>query len=197
MGDAFIRADEAVFLWLNHWVGHFPAWDAIVKVFISDYFVPSTLSLCLLGMWFAGRDAADRNRNQRAVIWAMVALGFANLAVFIINQHFFRPRPFVGHEVTLLFYQPTDSSFPANPAAIAFAMAAGVWARSNKLGLIFGFFGVIWAFGRVYAGVFYPLDVPGGAAIGITIALLTGLFLRLLNPIVVLVLRVLAYFHLA
>ena len=195
--DAVLRADEAVFLWMNQWVGHFPAWDAVVKVFISDYFVPSALSLCLLGMWFAGRDSIEREGNQRAAIRAMVALGFANLAVLIINQHFFRARPFVDHEVTLLFYQPTDSSFPANPAAVAFAMAAGVWIRSHKLGLLFGFFALLWSMGRVYAGVFYPLDVLAGAAIGITISYLVGIFLWLLNPIVTLVLRVLAYFHLA
>lgn len=195
--DAILRADTAIALWLNHWVGHFPPLDAVMKVFISDYFTPTVLSLCLLGMWFTGKDAVERGKNQRTVIIAMAAMGFANLAVLIINQHFFRLRPFAEHEMMLLFYEPTDSSFPANPAAVAFAMATGVWLRSHKMALVFALFGVLWAFGRVYAGVFYPLDVLGGAAIGVVIAILVAIAMRLIEPIPTWVLRAFAYFHLA
>jgi undecaprenyl-diphosphatase len=195
--DAVLRADAAVFLWLNQWVGHFPAWDAVLEVFISDYFAPSALSLCLLGMWFAGRDARERDRYQRATIRAMIALGLASLAVLIINQHFFRARPFIDHEVTLLFYRPTDSSFPANPAAVAFAMASGIWEGNARVGLLFAIFATVWSVGRVYAGVFYPLDILGGAAIGITISYLVGRALRLIEPLPTIVLRVAGMLHLA
>jgi len=51
--DAVLRTDAQVFLWLNRWVGTFPVWDAVVKVLVSDYFVPSVLALGILGMWFA------------------------------------------------------------------------------------------------------------------------------------------------
>ena len=195
--DAVLRADAAVFLWLNHWVGHFPAWDAVAKVLVSDYFVPSVLSLGLLGMWFVGQGATERDRHQRAVLRAMIALGLANLAVLIINQHYFRPRPFVDHEVALLFYRPSDSSFPANPAAMAFAMASGMWEGNRKVGVLFAFFAFLWSATRVYAGVFYPLDILAGAAVGITISYLVAGGLRLIEPLPTIVLRLAAMLHLA
>lgn len=195
--DAVLRADVTVTFWLNRWVGHFPAWDAVAKVLVSDYFVPSLLSLALLGMWFVGAGPTERDRHQRAVIRAMIALGLANLAVLIINQHYFRPRPFVHHEVALLFYRPTDSSFPANPAATAFAMASGIWEGNRKAGAFFAFFAFLWSAVRVYSGVFYPLDVLGGAAIGITVSYLVGRALRLMEPLPTIVLRLAAMLHLA
>ena len=195
--DALLRADAAIVLWLNQWVGSFPAWDAVVEVLVSDYFVPSLLALMLLGMWYVGRDATERDRHQRAVIRAMIALGLANLAVMIVNQHYFRPRPFADHELALLFYRPTDSSFPANPAALAFAMASGIWEGNRKVGVFFALFAFLWSASRVYAGVFYPLDVLAGAAIGVTISYLVGRALRLLEPLPTIVLRLAAMLHLA
>ena len=196
--DAFLRADAATVLWLNQWVGSFPAWDAVVEVLVSDYFVPSFLALMLLGMWFVGGDATERDRHQRAVLRAMIALGLANLAVLIINQHYFRPRPFADYEeLTVLFYRPTDSSFPANPTTVAFAMASGIWQGNRKVGAFFAFFAFLWSATRVYAGVFYPLDVLAGAAIGLTISYLVGRALRLLEPLPTIVLRLAAMLHLA
>jgi len=119
------------------------------------------------------------------------------LAVFIINEHYFRSRPFVDHDVALLFYRPTDSSFPAHPAAVAFAMASGIWEGNRKVGVLFAFFAFLWSAGRVYAGVFYPLDVLAGAAIGITISYLVAGGLRLIEPLPTIVLRLAAMFHLA
>jgi len=195
--DALLRADAAVALWMNGWVGSFPAWDALAEVLVSDYFVPSLLALMLLGMWFVGGDSTERDRHQRAVLRAMIALGLANLAVLIINQHYFRPRPFVDHEVALLFYRPTDSSFPANPAAVAFAMASGIWEGNRKVGAFFALFAFLWSAARVYAGVFYPLDVLAGLATGLTISYLVGRALRLLEPLPTIVLRLAAMLHLA
>jgi undecaprenyl-diphosphatase len=152
-------------------------------------------------MWFGlgAKNIVERDRNQRAVAVAMIALGFANLAVFVINHHYVRLRPFVSYdEVTLLFYEPTDiSSFPANPAAVAAAMATGVWLRSWKAGAAFAAVGLLWAFGRVYAGVCYPLDVLAGAGIGITIAILSHLWLWTMEPLPTIIFRVAAYFHIA
>ena len=42
---------------------------------------------------------------------------------------------------------------------------------------------------RVYAGVFYPLDVIGGAVIGTLVSLLAALALRLAEPVPSRVLR--------
>jgi undecaprenyl-diphosphatase len=180
--ELLTRADESVFLWLNGWVERFPALDAIARLMVSDYFVPVVLSLILLGLWFAGGTSALRERNQRGVMTALLGLALANLTVEAFNQVLFRPRPFSKLEVSLLFYQPTDSSFPANPAALGFAIATSVWLWNRKAGSAMLVMAAAYSIARVYAGVFYPLDVIGGAAIGTLVSLVTALVLHLTEP---------------
>ncbi len=184
-----MQADEAILLWLNGWVGRLPWLDAVVRLVVGDYLVPVLLALSLLSLWFTGTTAAFRERNQRAVITALLGLGLANLAVEGLNQFIFRPRPFADLQVSLLFYRPTDSSFPANPAAIAFAVATGVWLWNRKVGTTLAVVGILFALARVYAGVFYLLDGIGGAAIGVAASLAAMGLLRLSEPLPTLALR--------
>ena len=97
------------------------------------------------------------------VFVALASMGLSGLTVFILNMFYFRPRPFVDLDVNLLFYRPTDSSFPANSAAAAFGIAFGIWSVNRRLGgfaiAVAGLYGLA----RVYAGVHYPLDILGGS----------------------------------
>jgi len=190
-------ADEKAFLWLNGWVGQFPWLDSLARLVVSDYLAPLVLALVLLGLWFTGRTATARLRNQHGVIAAAVALGLANLAVEAINQFFFRPRPFVSLHATLLFYQPVDSSFPANPAAVGFSVAAAVWLWNRKAGAALLAVATLYALSRVYAGVLYPLDILGGAAIGVAAAFVATFTVRHFKPLPNLILRIARYLYLA
>ena len=135
--------------------------------------------------------------NQRAVLRALLAIGFANLVVLILNDHYFRLRPFAEHDLTLLFYEPTDSSFPANPAAVGFAMASGMWQGSRRLGGLMYALAALWGLSRIYAGVFYLSDVAAGALIGIVVSHAVALALRMIEPLPTLVLRATRTLHLA
>ena len=195
--EKLLELDTETVLWLNQWAGRSAIGDALAKLIVSDYLIPVSLALCLLAMWLGGRDRERRNANQRAVLAALIAMGFANLVVLILNQHYFRPRPIAEHELTILFYWPTDSSFPANPSAVAFAIASGVWQTSRKLGTMLLALAVLWGVSRVYAGVFYPTDVAAGALIGIGMSLSVAVAMRLIEPVPTLVLRATGTFHLA
>ena len=185
------RIDEEILLWLNGGVGHFPWLDAVVELLISDYMVPVLMSLVLLGLWFARRTEAAHALNQRAVLNAVGGLAIASLVVdWFINPLYFRSRPFVDHAVFLLFYEPTDSSFPANPATVAFAVATGVWLWNRRVGAALYGLAVLYALSRVYGGVFYPLDVVGGAAIGIAASLLVTVVIRRFAVIPTLAIRI-------
>ena len=83
--------------------------------------------------------------------------------MFILNMFYFRPRPFVELDVNLLFYQPTDSSFPANSAAAAFGIAFGIWGVNRRLGWFAIAVAGLYGLARVYVGVHYPLDILAGA----------------------------------
>ena len=164
---------------------------------VSDYLVPVMMSLALLGLWFTGVKADTRERYQRGVMTAIIGLGLANLAVEIINYFVFRPRPFETLEIYLLFYQPSDSSFPSNPGAVAFAIATGLWLWDRKVGTVLLVVATIYGISRIYAGVFYPLDVLGGAAIGVGASLLTRALLRWSEPLPTLALRLARAIYLA
>jgi undecaprenyl-diphosphatase len=194
---AVATADEAAVLWLNDLVGRFPWFDGLMRLLVGDYLAPVLLALMLLGMWFGAPLPAGRVRQQTAVLCALIGMALGNLATLIINQLVFRPRPFVDHPLTLLFYQPTDSSFPANPAVVGFALAAGIWRGNRRMGVAAYAVASIWGFSRVYAGVTYPSDVLAGAALGVAVTLVACAALRRIEPLPTLALRLARRFHLA
>jgi undecaprenyl-diphosphatase len=191
------QVDLAVLLWLNGWVGHFLWMDRAVKLLVGDYLVPVLLALLLFGAWFTGNGLESRERHQRGVMRAMIAMGFASLAVWLLNQHFSRPRPFVDLDLALLFYRPTDSSFPSNPAVVGFALATGLWTGTRSLGGIAYALAAAWSLSRVYAGVSYPSDVAAGALLGIAVTVVVCEAFLALEPLPAWTLRVARRFYLA
>ncbi len=188
--EELANPDETVLLWLNGLVGEFTPFDRLMEVVVSDYLVPVALALSLVGLWFAGEDKLARGRYQIGVFVALSALALSSLTVLIINAAYFRPRPFVEHDVTRLFYPPTDSSFPSNPAAAAFAIAFAVWAVNRRVGSLLLVAAALYGFARVYSGVHYPLDIVAGAAIALVVTYLTFRIKDLLEPIPTWVIKV-------
>ena len=184
------NADEKLFLWINGLAGDFSVLDRAVRWVVSDYLIPVSLALTLIGLWFIGSDRLTRHRHQIGVFVALSSMGFSSLAVFIINAVYVRPRPFVDHDVTLLFYQPTDSSFPANPVAATFGIAAAVWVVNRRVGTALLAGAGLYGFARVFAGVHYPLDVIAGALIGMVVTFLVFKLRDLLEPLPTWVIKV-------
>ena len=184
------NADEAVFLWINGWVGRQPLLDGIVEWVVSDYLVPVGMALSLVGLWFTAGESQRRLRQQVGVLVAPSAMAVASGSVMLVNAFYFRPRPFEDLDVSLLFYQPTDSSFPANTAAAVFAISAAVWGVNRQAGLVLFVAAGLYGLSRVYAGVHYPLDIVGGAAIGIVAAAAMARAMHLLEPLPSMVIKV-------
>jgi undecaprenyl-diphosphatase len=172
--------DEALVLWLNGFVGQSVALDAVMEIAVSDYFTPVVSSLVLLGLWFAGSTDAERYQNQLITLIGGISVGFANAQVAIVNALVFRERPFVDLDINLHFYPPTDSSFPANAAGVAFGIATAVWMRHHRLGSALYALAGLWGIARIYAGIHYPSDILAGAVIGIIAAILAAGLVRLL-----------------
>jgi len=165
-----ITIDENIFLWINGLAGKIPAFDWLLKGIANDYLAIVGSCLVLLALWVWGNDACQRDINQKAVICASLSLGLAQGFVSTFNELCFRPRPFTALPANLLFYQPTDSSFPSNSAAVVFAIAFAIFLANRKVGSFLLLLASIHGFSRVYVGIHYPFDVLAGAMGGVLIA---------------------------
>ena len=181
--------DEVIFLWVNGWAGKFTALDEVMRLIASDYLVPVTLALILFALWFAGTDLETRERYQIGILVAVFAVALANSSIEVLNNFYFRDRPFLNHEVELLFYRPTDSSFPSNSAAAAFAITGSVGLFHRRLAIVIVSLAALYAFSRVYVGVHYPLDVLGGAVFGLVAVPIAAVVVGVMRPVLLLSLR--------
>ena len=174
-----------------------PIVDGAAQIAASDYLTPAILAFALIALWFGERDAEVRLRQQVGVFVALSSMGLSGLVVFILNMFYFRPRPFVDLDVNLLFYQPTDSSFPANSAAAAFGMAFGIWGVNRRLGWFAIGVAGLYGLARVYAGVHYPLDILAGAAIAAVVVFAVFRISDLVMPILAAIIKVARILRLA
>ncbi len=139
----------------------------------SDYFLPVCISLILLCLWFTGRDFKERDRNQKACVCSAITIGMPWVSswsptasgVILIP---FQDMPQLLEPVTMrIFYPVHDPSFPSNSSALTFAAAAGVWQFNRKWGYMMLIPAILMPLAKVYAAVYYPSDVIGGAILGI------------------------------
>lgn len=78
------------------------------------------------------------------------------------SMRYAEPKPLVG--------PPHDHSFPSGHAATSFAAATVLTAAVPRAAPAWYLLAGAIAFSRVYVGVHYPLDVIGGAVLGVAIA---------------------------
>lgn len=180
MLELIIQVDQSIVLWISHLVGKSPILDRIMILLASDYLIPVSISLILLCIWFMGRDFAERDRNQKAAVCAAITIGSAMGFVLITNSIWRHPHPFQDMPQLLdpvtnhIFYPIHDPSFPSNSSCLTFATAAGVWQFNRKWGLILLVPAILMPLAKVYAAVYYPSDIIGGAILGILTAYFIG-----------------------
>jgi undecaprenyl-diphosphatase len=119
-----------------------------------------------MGLWFQGTSREERQASQRTVFRALTAFFLASGLLVISNMLYFRNRPFRYHEVNLLFYYPTDSSFPSNSATVVFTIASTVWLYNRRWGWPLIILAIGFGLSRIYCGVHYPGDILAGFVLG-------------------------------
>ena len=197
MPEALNAVDTDLFMLMNGFVGTAPFIDRAAQWVVSDYLMPIALALMLIFMWFIDPDRELRVQRQLGVFVALASMALSNSVVFILNFFYFRPRPFVDNDVSLLFYEPTDSSFPSNAVAAVFGLAFGIWGVNRRLGYFALAAAILYGLARVYAGVHYPLDILAGAAIAAPVTYLVFRLRDLLMPVLMLAIRLARIFRLA
>jgi undecaprenyl-diphosphatase len=107
--------------------------------------------------------------------WFLLLLVGVDLAAdglsLVLRQWIGRARPpLVYPEPPPLVPTPHTGSFPSGHSASAFACATVIAWASPRLALPAFVLAALVAWSRVYVGVHWPLDVLGGAALGVLVA---------------------------
>ena len=101
----------------------------------------------------------------------VIAIALADASSRGLKALIDRPRPAVRYaKPEPLVGTPHDPSFPSGHAATSFAAATMLSFAFPRLRLPLVLLAAAVAFSRVYVGVHYPLDVIGGAALGVLVA---------------------------
>ena len=101
----------------------------------------------------------------------VVAVVLADWSSMGIKALVDRPRPPLRYaEPKTLVPVPHDGSFPSGHAATSFAAATMLAFAFPRLAPFLYVLAAAVAFSRVYVGVHYPLDVIGGALLGVLVA---------------------------
>lgn len=109
----------------------------------------------------------------------VIAIALADWSSMGLKSLINRPRPPLRYpEPKTLVPLPHDASFPSGHAATSFAAATMLSFAFPRLAPLLYVLAAAVAFSRVYVGVHYPLDVVGGAALGVLIGVVLELLVR-------------------
>jgi membrane-associated phospholipid phosphatase len=156
--------DESLFRLLNE----VPAAAASVLTPLSYLFRPAGITTVLV---LTVVYVLARNRSILPVVAGVVSADAAWLLAHAAKAIADRPRPYQVMADAVLRQQPAHgTSFPSSHTAVTLAVAiALVPFLGQRLAAAGIGYAVLVGWSRIYLGVHYPLDVLGGAGIGMTV----------------------------
>ena len=135
-----------------------------IMIFLADYFGYFLVVAALIIIWHLG------NWKKRIHFFSFLALALIlsrGIITELIRFFYHQPRPFMALDFIPLIEPVNQGAFPSGHAAFYFALAGVVWLLNKNLGWRFVGAAVLMGLARVFVGVHWPLDILGGAAIGI------------------------------
>ncbi|MCK9512360.1 MAG: phosphatase PAP2 family protein [Pigmentiphaga sp.] len=144
-----------------------------LALFFSKYAPYCLMAYC--GVAFVFGNARLRATLFVTVIAALVAAAIS----WLLGRYAYSPRPFVDSVGHVLLEHKDNASFPSNHMMFMMIFAASfLQGRYIKTGLAFFALALAIGWSRIYLGVHYPVDIAGGALIGVGTAICVGRILR-------------------
>lgn len=188
--------NQALFYYLNNLAGQAEWFDDIIVFFAKDF----GYLLILLFIAILIFDKKLIGSKIKFFLFAAASVFLSRLVITeIIRGFYYSPRPFAVDTVNQLLIHDYTSSFPSGHAAFFFALATAValalgnpvskftWKLDFQViwGVVFFTGAVLISLARVIAGIHWPLDILGGAVVGIfsTIIIYKLFKSRLQNPV--------------
>jgi undecaprenyl-diphosphatase len=155
--------DESLFRVLNE----VPAAAAAVLTPLSHLFLPAGIAVVVV---LAVVYVVARNRSVLPVAAGAAAAGVAWALAHVAKAIADRPRPYEVIADAVLRQQPAHgTSFPSSHTAVTVAVVIALVPFLARPLVAAGIaYAVLVGWSRVYLGVHYPLDVLGGAGLGLT-----------------------------
>lgn len=155
--------DYKMFYWVNgmakvsRWLDYFGIFCAVYLIFLMAAFT----------LFYFFQIPREINR-LRYLFTLFASTAGAYIISLIVGFGYGRGRPFSGlanvHQ--LIAESFSHKSFPSSHSTIAFSLAFTIFWFNKPLGSIMIVLAVLVAWGRVFVGVHYPLDVIAGAFLG-------------------------------
>lgn len=163
---------QQIFYYLNSLAGKSICFDTAV-IFFGQYLV-YWLVAGLFAFLIFGKD---KKRELKMIILSTISVVLSRLIITeIIRYFYFVSRPFINNVVYQLLFHETSGSFPSGHAAFFFALAMAVYFFHKKWGIVFFTGAILIGISRIIAGIHWPIDILGGAIIGILSAWLVKFF---------------------
>lgn len=141
----------------------------VAGIFLGEWF-PYLLVIGFLVLIFLQEGA--RRRMYLFAEGALAVILARGIVTPVIRFFYHEVRPFAFYGISPLF-TTNGWSFPSAHMALLFSLATVAWfsARSRARGLWYFVLAALVGVARIYAGLHWPLDIVGGAVIGIASAL--------------------------
>lgn len=152
-----MNLDVLIFQQINSWAGENVCLDSL-GIFFAEYLIYILVGVALL---------LFRKNLKRAVFAGLAAVLAKFGIVELIRIFWSRTRPFIENNVNLLIEKASDPSFPSGHASASFALSYVVYYYNKKAGIFFFVASFLIAITRVFVGVHWPLDIVGGAVVGV------------------------------
>jgi undecaprenyl-diphosphatase len=123
-------------------------------------------------------------KRYAVVVFTVLGVALADWTSYGLKAVFDVERPSARYAAPKpLVTPPHDASFPSGHAATSFAAATVLALARPRWAPAFYLLALAIGFSRVYVGVHYPLDIVGGAVLGVVLATALRLLVRAQPPL--------------
>ncbi len=151
-----------LFFWLHQGVGQQPVVDETAVFFAESG--TYLLMLALVIFWYMAND-----QRRYSLLEATEASIFGLLINQFLGLMIYYPRPYMVGLVKPLMAHAPENSFPSDHATLMLAVAFYLLCRQSwrKQGLLLFILALATAWGRIYSGIHFPLDMLGSFAVAV------------------------------
>jgi undecaprenyl-diphosphatase len=157
--------NQSIFVFIHNFAGRSAFLDGLA-IFFAEW-MPYLLVIAFLVLVYY--QFGTRRKFYLFAEGALAIILARGIITTVIHFFYYHPRPFEAYGFAPLISE-SGSSFPSAHAAWFFALALVVWYSNRTWGWWFFALATLMGIARIYAGVHWPLDILGGAVIGIASA---------------------------